>query len=113
VGRREAYVAGRPILAYFDLGSIRGSTSDEVQTIFSGDVYIGYDEDRKEIGDDLVRRRRQISNAIMIRLSRKTFQDLRADRLEQIQEELAVVVNGVLSAGRVQEVLLDNFTAVR
>lgn len=113
VGSREAYAAGREVLVYHELGQIRGSTADEVQTIFAGGVSIGYKEDAKEIADELVRRQKQISNQIMIWLSKKTYQDLRPDKLEQIQEQLVGVVNGVLAQGKVQEVLLDGFTVVR
>jgi len=113
IGRREAYSAGREFLAYFDLETIRGSTSDETQTIFSGIVRVGYAEDKKEIADELVKRKIQIRNAIMIKLSRKTYEELRPDRLEQVQSELTVVVNGILTSGKVSEVLLDDFTVVR
>ena len=113
IGTRELYASGRPELTYYELGQVRGSTADEVMTIFSGGVYIGYDGEKKEIADDLVKRQRQISNTITIWLAKKTYQELRPDRLEQIQESLVVVVNGVLSKGKVQEVLLDGFQVVR
>jgi len=113
VGRREAYDAGRPVLAYAELGTIRGSTADDTPAVFSGDVKIGYATDKKEIGDDIVQRKNQLRNAIMIKLSRKKYEELRSDRIEQVQEELKTTVNGVLTSGKAQEVLLDNFTAVR
>lgn len=113
VGRREAYAVGREILVYSSLGTIRGSTADETPAVFSGDVMIGYREEKKEIADELVRRQNQLRNAVMIKLSRKKYEELRSEHIEDVQEELKTAVNGFLSSGKVQEVLLDNFTAVR
>lgn len=113
VGVRDVYAKGKPILLYSDIGTIRGSTADDTPAVFSGDVKIGYTEDKKEVADELVRRKEQLRNAVMIKLSRKKYEELRSDRIEEVQEELKTTVNGVLSSGKVQEVLLDNFTAVR
>jgi flagellar basal body-associated protein FliL len=113
VGRREAYGTGTPILSYADLGDIRGSTADDTPAIFSGGVKVGYSTEKKEIGDELVQRKNQLRNQIMIKLSRKKYEELKSDRIEQVQQELVTVVNGYLSNGKVNEVLLDNFTTVR
>ncbi len=112
VGQRQPYAAARPLSVYFDLGTIRGATADATPAYFTGIVKIGYAEDRKEVADELVRRREQLKNAIEIRLSQKKFESLRPARYEEIQMELAIVVNGLLSSGKVQEVLLNEFTPV-
>jgi flagellar protein FliL len=113
VGRREAYAVGQPPLAYADMSDIRGSTADDTPAVFSGSVKIGYATDKKEIGDELGQRKNQIRNQIMIKLSRKKYEELKSDRIEQVQQELVTTVNGLLSSGKVNEVLLDNFTVVR
>jgi flagellar basal body-associated protein FliL len=113
VGVREPYASAKPIPMYVELGNIRGSTADDTPAVFSGDVKIGYADDMKEVGNELVQRKNQLRNAVMIKLSRKKYEELRSDRLEEVQEELRTTVNGVLSTGKVQEVLLDNFTAIR
>jgi len=113
VGTRTKYESGVAILAYSDLETIRGSTADDTPAVFSGDVKVGYDPDKKEIANEILQRKNQLRNAVMIRLSRKKYEDLRSDKIEMVQQELVTVVNGFLASGKVQEVLLDNFTAVR
>lgn len=108
LGAREA-----PVLSYFDLGQIRGSTSDEARTIFVGSVSIGYDAAKHDIADDLMKQRHRIANAIMTWISEKIYRELRRDQFERLRRQLVGVVNGVISAGKVQEVLLDGFTIVR
>ena len=112
MGQPEAYQLSRDILDYQDVGSIRGSTSDEPSATFSGTVLIGYAEGRKDIAEELIKRRNQIRNEIRIKISQMTKDQLRPDQQKVVQDELKTLVNSLLSVGQVREVLLDDFVVL-
>ena len=102
-----------PYEYYENLDSIRGTTSGMNPAVFSGKFVIGYTKGDKEINTELIERKNQIQNKILTYLSRKNYDELKPDRYEEIQEQLKGLINGMLKSGKIKEILMVEFTAIR
>ena len=114
VSASEKYSTTEPILEYYEgLGTVRGVTSDQNPAIFSGRFLLGYTMGDKELNAELINRKDELRNLVLKYLSSKTFDQLRANKYAQIEEDLKVAINRRLSTGRIKKVLVDDFTVIR
>lgn len=90
----EKYVSTKKPLEYYDnIDSIRGVTADENPAIFSLRVSVGYKKNDKETNTELIDRRRELQNLILLYISTKKMSELTPEYYAQLQEELKQQVN--------------------
>jgi len=108
------YRGHREPLNYDDtLEEIRGVTSDEVPAIFSAQISLGYDPENQKLAIEIAARKREIGNIALLYLSNKRSDELRPEYYEQIQGDMRVEINGVLSEGQIEAVVFRNFVVTQ
>ncbi len=108
------YTAKTPPLEYYDnIESIRGVTADENPAIFSLRVSIGYQMGNKEINSELIARTRQIQNLIFLYISSKKAEELTPSHYQQLEEELKIQINQIMTTGKIDSVVFREFVVTR
>ena len=108
------YKAKAPPQEYYDnIEAIRGVTSDQVPSIFSLKVSIGYAMGNKEINTELIARSRQIQNIIFLYISQKKADELTPSHYAQIEEDLKQEINRVMKSGKIESVVFREFVVTR
>lgn len=108
------YRAKAPPQEYYDnIESIRGVTSDQVPSIFSIKVSIGYAMGNKEINSELIARSREIQNIIFLYISRKKADELSPEHYVQLEEDLKQQINQIMKSGKIESVVFREFVVTR
>ena len=109
----ESYREASEVLESYDgLGTLRGTTSDESPAIWSGVFKLAYTMNDKQLQEQLIQRKDQLSFEIMKRVSMKKYDDLQANRYDELTEEIRQLVNSLLSGGEIKAVYLNEFTVI-
>ena len=108
------YKAKAPPQEYYDnIESIRGVTADQVPSIFSLKISIGYAMGNKEINNELIARSRQIQNIIFLYVSRKKADELTPEHYVQVEEDLKQQINRVMKSGKIESIVFREFVVTR
>ena len=108
------YKAKAPPQEYYDnIESIRGVTSDQVPSIFSLKVSIGYAMGNKDINTELIARSRQIQNIIFLYISQKKADELTPVHYAQLEEDLKQQINQIMQSGKIDSVVFREFVVTR
>ena len=103
---------GDPLETYNGIGTLRGTTSDESPAIWSGAVMLAYPIGDKQLQEQLIQRKDQLSYEIMKLLSGKKFSELTSKNYDNLTEEIKRKVNDNLKGAKIEAVYLGEFTVI-
>jgi len=98
-------------LSYFALESFSANTSDTDEPHFIKlTLSIGYEESRKEIQTELVKRRAQLRDIVISVIGAKKYVDLNTqEKRENLKKELMYRINDVLIDGKIKAIAFTEF----
>lgn len=108
----EDYRATLPDYEYVSgVGELRGNTADGIST-FIVDIHLGIDEGDVRIREEISRRTPRIRDAVRNLIASQTTEQLRPQNEDTLKQEIRERINAIMSAGRVREVVFDEFQVV-
>ncbi len=104
------YAGKPPVYDYYsNIGEIRGRTSDIAPHTVIVEPNLGYDSKNKNLQTELIGRTPQIKDMLRNYFAGKTAEELQPKYEKQIKAELKEMINGLLSSGKIDDVIFLNF----
>ena len=105
----EDYAENLPIYAYYQLPELRGVTADEVRNTYVVELQIGYDADDEATNNEILLRRVQITDQILLWFSsQQAAYLLNSQNRVEIQSKLKALINQLMTRD-IREVRFTNF----
>ncbi|MFP4065959.1 MAG: flagellar basal body-associated FliL family protein [Spirochaetaceae bacterium] len=110
----EEYRSAPPMLEWYSqIGEVRGQTNDEVRKTFIVEPWLGYEGENNQLQSELIQREPMLKDEVRQYFSNKTEDDLVGpENLNRVKEELRRRLNDILSTGRIETVVFDQYTVV-